>query len=96
MEILSFSKDDSIVFGKRWFNTGESTKYRDILEYASNAMMSLRFANDSSIVFDHLVPFSPQLKDDRQYYGPDYSSDAYYYRKGKWILAINVDARNKE
>ena len=42
-------------------------KFRDVFEYASNAMMSLRFRSDSSIVFDHLVPFSPAQKDDRQY-----------------------------
>jgi hypothetical protein len=51
----------------------EEIKYRDVFEYASNAMMSLRFRSDNSIVFDHLVPFSTTHKDDRQYYGPDYS-----------------------
>ena len=41
------------------FASGEEIKFRDVFEYASNAMMSLRFRSDSSIVFDHLVPFSP-------------------------------------
>jgi hypothetical protein len=59
-------------------------------------MMSLRFTSDKSIVFDHLVPFSPAMKDDRQYYGPDYSYDAYHFENGLWKLMINVDARNKE
>jgi hypothetical protein len=58
--------------------------------------MSLRFSSDSSIVFDHLVPFSPALMDDRQYYGPDYSFDAYNFENCLWRLTINVDARNKE
>lgn len=96
IEVLNFEPDGSIVFGKKWFSNEESTKYRTVLEYASNAMMSLRFSSDSSIVFDHLVPYSPKLKDDRQSYVPDYSNDAYRFVNGLWRLKINVDVRNKE
>ena len=96
IEVLSFAPDNSILFGRKWFAAGEMIKFRDVFEYASNGMMSLRFSSDSSIVFDHLVPFSPALKDDRQYYGPDYSFDAYKFENGLWRLTINVDARNKE
>jgi hypothetical protein len=96
IDVLSFTHENSIIFGKKWFTSGEELKFRDVFEYASNGMMSLRFSSDSSIVFDHLVPFSPALKDDRQYYGPDYSFDAYYFKNGNWKLTINVDARNKE
>jgi hypothetical protein len=96
IEVLSFSNDDSIIFGRKWFASTEEVKYRDVFEYASNAMMSLRFRSDSSIVFDHLVPFSSSHKDDRQYYGPDYSFDKYNFENGLWKLKINVDARNKE
>jgi hypothetical protein len=95
IEVLNFTTEDSIVFGRKWFVSGEDRKYRAVFEYASNAMMSLRFRSDSSIVFDHLVPFSPAQKDDRQYYGPDYSYDAYNFRDGSWNLVINVDARNQ-
>jgi hypothetical protein len=96
IEVLSFAPDNSIIFGRKWFASGEEIKFRDVFEYASNAMMSLRFKSDSSIVFDHLVPFSASHKDDRQYYGPDYSFDAYNFKNGLWKLIINVDARNKE
>jgi hypothetical protein len=96
IEVLNFSEDDSIIFGRRWFDTGDKVKFRDVFEYASNGMMSLRFSPEGSIVFDHLVPFSPAMKDDRQYYGPDYSYDAYILEKDIWKLNINVDARNKE
>lgn len=95
IEVLDFTAEDSIVFGRKWFVAGEGIQYRAVFEYASNAMMSLRFRSDSSIVFDHLVPFSPAQKDDRQYYGPDYSYDAYNFRDGTWNLVINVDARNQ-
>ena len=96
IEVLSFAPDASIIFGKKWFASGEKIKFREVFEYASNGMMSLRFSSDISIVFDHLVPFSPALKDDRQYYGSDYSYDAYNFENGLWRLKINVDARNKE
>ena len=96
IEVLSFTPENSIIFGKKWFVSGEEIKFRDVFEYASNGMMSLRFKSDSSIVFDHLVPFSPAQQDDRQYYGPDYSYDAYNFENDFWRVTINVDARNKE
>jgi len=95
IDVVSFTDEDSIIFGKRWFSTGTDIRFRDIFEYASNGMMSLRFSSVKSIVFDHLVPFSPDRKDDRQYYGPDYSYDAYNFENGFWKLIVNVEARNK-
>jgi hypothetical protein len=96
IDVLSFKPDGSIVFGRKWFEAGEEKKYRVVFEYASNAMMSLRFKSENSIIFDHLVPFRPTQKDDRQFYGPDYSFDGYNFDNGIWKLKINVDARNKE
>jgi hypothetical protein len=96
IDVLSFSQKDSIEFGRKWFVSEDKTKFRDVFEYASNAVMSLRFSSDSLIVFDHLVPFSPSHVDDHQYYGPDYSSDGYNLKDGFWRLKINIDARNKE
>lgn len=95
IEVLSFSPEDSIVFGRKWFSSGNEIKYRDVFEYASNAMMSLRFKSENSIIFDHLVPFSSTHKDDHRYYGPDYSFDAYNFENGLWKLTLNVDARNQ-
>jgi hypothetical protein len=96
IDVLSFKPDGSLALGKKWFMQNENKTYRVVFEYASNAMMSLRFRSDSSIVFDHLVPFSASHKDDRQFYGPDYSFDAYDFDKGLWNLIINVDVRNRE
>ncbi len=96
IDVLSFTPEDSIIFGRKWFVSGEDSKFRDVFEYSSNGIMSLRFNSDRSIVFDHLVPFSPALKDDRQYYGPDYSFDAYYFKNGLWKLTKNIEVRNKK
>ena len=96
IDVLSFTPEDSIVFGRKWFASDEEIKYRVVFEYASTATMALRFGTDSSIVFEHLIPISPSLKDNRQYYVPDYSFDAYNFENGIWKLTINVDARNRE
>jgi hypothetical protein len=96
IDVLSISPGDSLIFGRKWFESKGKNKFRAVFEYGSNGMMSLRFKTDSSIVFDHLVPFSENQKNDRQFYGPDYSSDAYNFSSGSWRLIENVDARNKQ
>jgi len=96
IEVLSFGPDDSLLFGRKWFISGDITTFREVMEYAAYATMSLRFSSEKSIVFDHLVPFSPSQTGNRQYYGPDYSTDAYYLKDGMWRLSVNIEARNKE
>jgi hypothetical protein len=95
IEVLTFKPDGALVFGKKWFESGSNISYRAVFEYAANAMMSLRFRSDNSIVFDHLVPFTPSKKDNHEFYGPDYSFDAYNYKDGIWKLVINIDVRNE-
>jgi len=96
IDVLNITPDDSVIFGRKWFESEGKLKFRDVFEYDSNGMMSLRFKSDSSVVFDHLVPFSASQKNDRKFYGPDYSYDAYNFTNGLWRMIINVDARNKE
>ncbi len=96
IDVLSFSPDDKIILGRKWFNTGSRIKYRDVFEYAANGTMSLRFVSDTSIVFDHLVPISASSENGRLYYGSGFSYDAYNFRNGMWNLSINIDARNRE
>lgn len=96
IDVMEFPNDGTIIFGRKWFADGDTYSYRAVMEYAVTASMSLRFTSDKSIVFDHLVPVKPSPVNNRQYYGPDYSTDSYDFEKGKWILKINVDARNKE
>jgi hypothetical protein len=96
IDVLSFTPADSIVFGRKWFNSGGSVNYRHVLEYSSGAVISVRFRPDKSVIFDHLVPLPPSPGDDRIYFGPDYSYDAFIFRNGLWNLTINVDARNNK
>lgn len=96
IDVVSFNPDGTILFGKKIFVSGEITKFREVLEYSSDAVISLKFASQKSIVFDHLVPVSPAFKGNREYYGPDYSYDAYNLQKGVWKLDTNVDVRNRK
>jgi hypothetical protein len=96
IDILSFSPDGGIVFGKKLFVSEDVTKYREVLEYSSEVVISLKFLSDKSIIFDHLVPVSPALKDQKEFYGPDFSFDTYNLEKGIWKFKPDVDARNKK
>lgn len=96
IDVVRFTSENSIEFGKKWFETPEGMKFRVVFEYSSTASMTMRFVSGNTIVFDHLVPFSPAYKGNTQYYGPDYSYDSYSYADGTWKLSLNVDARNSE
>jgi hypothetical protein len=96
IDVLSFSPDGEIVFGKKLFASQEVTKYREVLEYSSEAVISLKFLTDKSIIFDHLVPVSPAFKGKKEYYGPDFSYDAYNLEKGVWKFKSDIDVRNKK
>lgn len=96
IEILTFRNDDSLLFGLKSFLSGDKVRFREVFEYSLTATMTLRFGGDDSIVFDHLVPFSPDNENDRRFYGPQYTNDAYYLENGFWKLHLNIDARNRE
>jgi hypothetical protein len=96
IDVLSFNSRDEIVLGKNCFRDGNFMKPRIVFEYASTAVMTLRFISDTSIVFDHLSPVSPEFKDNHQFYGPDFSFDSYNLGNGYWRLFSNIDVRNKE
>jgi hypothetical protein len=95
IDVLSFNDSDGITFGYNCFTDGRSIFPRVVFEYASAAVMSLRFENEGMIVFDHLSPFSPEFKGNRQFYGPDFSFDSYIFEKDLWRLKTDIDIKNK-
>ena len=95
LEILSIEKDGSLKFGAPIINYNKVTLNRLIFEYTSNVSMSLNYDEKSKrIMFDHLSPIEEGLKGQYQFYAPDLSYDALKFKKGKWQLIENVDARN--
>ena len=95
IDVLGFEGKEGIVFGLKCFTDGKTTSSRIVFEYSSTAVMSLRFEADDLIIFDHLSPFSPDLKDNHQFYGPDFSFDSYKFEKGLWRLKSDIDIKNR-
>ena len=96
IDVLTFSPEKNLLFGRKVFADGKQVLQRVVFEYAATAVMSLKFNSELSIVFDHLSPSSPELKDNRQFYGPDFSFDSYVFDNGLWRLKPDIDIRNKE
>lgn len=96
IDVLSFTTAGDVQFGKKFFSDSGKMKYRVFIEYSSDAVVSMKFLSDKSIVFDHLVPFSGEKADDRAQYGPEYSYDGYNYEKGIWKFSPDVDVRNRK
>jgi hypothetical protein len=95
IDVLDFS-GDKLKIGKLWFETEGEQSFRKVFQYAATAMMTLRFSSDTSIVFDHLVPFTPEPGSNTQMLAPDFSYDGYIYKDGLWRFSSNVDVRNRE
>jgi hypothetical protein len=96
IEVLSIDRHGEIKFGAPIFENDKQVLNRVIFEYRPDVSMSVRYEEEKErIIFDHLSPPDESLKGQTQYYGPDLSYDAYYWKKGRWKLRENVDARNK-
>lgn len=103
IEVLNFNSRGEPIFGKDIF---ESTSIftprgkklvRIILEYSSRVSIGLNYdKNMGMIVYDHLSPTDPRLKNVRAAYVPDFSFDAFKYERGKWIHKEDVDAKNMD
>jgi hypothetical protein len=87
-------KTESISLGAPIF-TGNQTLHRVIFEYAKQSSMSLKYQDKADrIVFDHLSPMSLSMKDQFEFYSPDFTYDSYQWKKGKFHFEKNIDARN--
>jgi hypothetical protein len=95
IDVLSFKKDGVPVFGKDVFKMPKKIPKRVMFEYNAQVVMSLRYNNEAnSIIFDHLTPKEDYLEGQAQFYGPDFSYDAFVFKHGKWEFEEEVDAKN--
>jgi len=94
IEVLSF-KDDKPEFGLPIFDATGKTRKRVIFEYTRQASMFLQYEpKDNLIVFDHLSPPDPKLKNEKDTYGPDLTYDGFKLKNGQWFYMENLDMRN--
>lgn len=94
IDILSF-KDDKPELGLSVFDGNGKTRKRVVFEYTRQASMLLRYVPEQNlIVFDHLSPPDPKLKNQPDTFGPDLSYDGYKLKNGRWVYVTNLDMRN--
>jgi hypothetical protein len=97
IEPFTIASNGEIDFGAPVFMGIGLGSQRVIFEYSADVSMSLRYNEERDLlIFDHLVPKTPELKGQFQFYAPDLSYDALRFKKGKWNLKENIDARNEK
>lgn len=94
IEVLSLD-NGRVLFGSPLFLTDAGLRTRIIFEYNAQAVMSLNYEKKKKrIVFDHLSPPAPHLKDNFKTYGPDFTYDAFRWKRDKWELIKDIELRN--
>lgn len=96
LDVLSFEKDE-LIFGKSVFDglKGNIAKNRIVFEY--NKLNSMTLTLDKTInmiVFDHLSPFSEDMKGNFEYYASDLSFDGYKIQNGRLKFVENIELKN--
>ncbi len=95
IEVLKFNEDNTLQFGYPVFRAGKKLARRIVFEYSAKAVMTLRYdTNAEMIVYDHLSPPRPSMEGHYEFYGPDFSYDAFYFENGYWNYKPDIDIRN--
>ena len=91
IDVLEINSDKSITLGAPIFLENNQVKHRKVFEYSSKGKMTIAYdKKNKRIIFDHLVPIHPRYKGIFEFYGPDYSFDAFIWDNEKWIFKTNV------
>lgn len=94
IDVLYFS-GSTPHFGYPLFKDENERSKREIFEYSSEAVMSLKYDPQRElIIFDHLSPKSSKLKEFKEFYVPDMSYDAYIWDGKYWNLEEDIIANN--
>jgi hypothetical protein len=95
IDLFYFNSKGEIQFGAPIIEFNKKRQSRVIFEHAERVSMSLKYQEKSNkIIFDHLAPSQPSLEGQFEFYCPDFTTDALEFKKGKWNLIINYEARN--
>ncbi len=90
IDVLSFTGNNPKL-GAPIFKTKTETLKRVFFEHSEKAYMSLKYeANYNRIIYDHLSPETPSMTGFYSYYVPDFSYDAFFLVKDKWVLEEDV------
>ncbi|CAN5233378.1 hypothetical protein BH09BAC5_BH09BAC5_13270 [soil metagenome] len=98
IDVITFSKEGKPIFGeKNLFVKGKRSSKRVVFEFRADLIMTLRFEEDKKrIVFDHLAPEVSGAEGMYQFYSQTFVYDSFEWKKGKWVLKEDIDARNEK
>lgn len=97
IDVVTFDESGSPVLGSPVFlGPGEKVRHRVVFTFSAQAVMLLRYEERKKrIVFDHLSPAVDKAEGDHRYYGPDFTYDAFRYRRGVWQYREHLELRNR-
>ena len=98
LEVFWF-KGNRLRLGYPLFEADETStklKRRIFFEYSEKAIVSVKFLEGiGKIVFDHLTPETENLTGMYEFYIPDMTYDAYYWKNGVWKYQKDIQVGNK-
>ena len=85
----------TVKLGSPIFKVGKETYKRMMYEHSKKASMSLTYdAQRERIIFDHLSPEAPSMKNFKSFYVPDMTYDAFVLEGSSWVLEEDVIGTN--
>ncbi len=93
IDVFTFSTKGQLRIGEPIFKTNvQNNKKRILFYYGGQNRMKLSYNETLDwIIYDHLAPASSNLKGVYEYYGADFSYDAYRWEKRYWKYHADVD-----
>jgi len=95
IDVLYFTPGGELVLGKDCFIREEEVKFREVLEYSPEGIVTLRLNTRKLIVFDRLETITTGHGDGMEQYGAaGLTLDGYKFKSGMWRFISEVDIRN--
>jgi hypothetical protein len=96
IDAITFSSKSGKL-GAPIFRNQKEKLNRVYFEYTETATMNVNYESKyKRIMFDHLIPQTPDLKGFYSFYIPDFSYDCYVWKKDGWNLMEDVIGVNQE
>lgn len=95
IDVLTISDKGIVKTGAPIFKTGQGIKKRFILSYDYDSKVNLIYEkNTKRIVFDHLSAKHTVISGVEDLKVATGDTDAFFFKKGRWVLQSNFEAKN--